>query len=63
MSIAARKHDLIAVQVYDRRDASLPDVGMMRVADLETGADRWIDTSNKKSGAPTTAGGTTASRP
>lgn len=48
LSIAARKHDLIAVQVYDRRDASLPDVGMMRVADLETGADRWIDTSNKK---------------
>lgn len=48
LSIAARKHDLIAVQVYDRRDASLPDVGIMRVADLETGADRWIDTSNKK---------------
>ena len=48
LSIAARKHDLIAVQVYDRRDASLPNVGMMRVADLETGADRWIDTSNKK---------------
>lgn len=48
LSIAARKHDLIAVQVYDRRDASLPDVGMMRVADLETDADRWIDTSNKK---------------
>lgn len=48
LSIAARKHDLIAVQVYDRRDASLPDVGMMRVADLETGSDRWIDTSNKK---------------
>lgn len=48
LSIAARKHDLIAVQVYDRRDANLPDVGMMRVADLETGADRWIDTSNKK---------------
>lgn len=48
LSIAARKHDLIAVQVYDRRDASLPDVGMMRVADLETGADRWIDTSKKK---------------
>ncbi len=48
LSIAARKHDLIAVQVYDRRDTSLPDVGMMRVADLETGADRWIDTSNKK---------------
>lgn len=48
LSIAARKHDLIAVQVYDRRDASLPDVGMMRIADLETGADRWIDTSDKK---------------
>lgn len=48
LSIAAGKHDVIAIQVYDKRDASVPDVGLMRITDLETGADRWIDTSSKK---------------
>lgn len=48
MSIANRKHDLAAIQVYDRRDAELPDVGLVRMRDLETGADVWIDTSSKK---------------
>lgn len=47
LSIASNRHDLIAVQVYDKRDATLPDVGFMRVKDLETGKDRWIDTSSK----------------
>lgn len=48
MSIANRKHDLAAIQVYDRRDAVMPNVGFMRVRDMETGADRWIDTSSAK---------------
>lgn len=47
LSIASNRHDIIAVQVYDKRDAKLPDVGFMRVKDLETGKDRWIDTSSK----------------
>ncbi|MCM1162646.1 MAG: DUF58 domain-containing protein [Muribaculaceae bacterium] len=47
MQVAANKHDIIAIQVYDKRDSVLPDVGLMRVADLETGALRWIDTSSK----------------
>lgn len=48
LSIANNKHDLNAIQVYDKRDAQLPDVGLMRITDLETGADRWINTSSKK---------------
>lgn len=48
MSIANRKHDLAAIQVYDRRDAEIPDVGLVRLRDMETGADLWIDTSSKK---------------
>lgn len=48
MSIANRKHDLAAIQVYDRRDAQLPNVGLLRVADLETGAERWLDTSSSR---------------
>lgn len=47
MSIANKKHDLAAIQVYDRRDAEMPDVGLIRIKDMETGADRWIDTSSK----------------
>ncbi|MDE6351749.1 MAG: DUF58 domain-containing protein [Muribaculaceae bacterium] len=48
LTIAANKHDVTAIQIYDKRDAQLPDVGFMRVQDLETGADRWIDTSSNK---------------
>ena len=48
MTIANKKHDLAAIQVYDKRDAELPNVGLMRIKDMETGADRWIDTSSSK---------------
>ncbi len=48
LQIASNKHDVIAIQVYDKRDATLPDVGLMRVEDLESGAVRWIDSSSKK---------------
>lgn len=48
LSIASNKHDVYGVQVYDKRDAQLPDVGLMRVADLETGAEQWVDTSSKR---------------
>ena len=43
--IASRKHDLSAIQIYDRRDAELPDVGLLKVKDPETGARVWTDTS------------------
>lgn len=46
MSIANRKHDLASIQVYDRRDAEMPNVGLIRVKDLETGSDHWLDTSS-----------------
>lgn len=46
MNIASRKHDLAALQVYDVRDSSLPDVGLLRVADLESGKLMWVDTSS-----------------
>lgn len=43
--IASRKHDLSAIQIYDRRDAEMPNVGLMKVKDPETGARVWADTS------------------
>lgn len=48
LAIASRKHDMIALQVYDRRDAELPPVGLIHATDLETGVDRWIDTSSSR---------------
>lgn len=48
LSIASNKHDVYGVQVYDKRDSQLPDVGLMRVADLETGTEQWVDTSSKR---------------
>lgn len=45
MSIASRKHDLTAIQVYDKREATLPNVGLMKVQDAETGAVKWVNTS------------------
>ena len=48
LTIANRKHDVVAIQVYDRRIAELPDVGLMRVRDAETGHLQWIDTSSRK---------------
>ena len=46
MSIANRKHDLTAIQVYDKREAQLPDVGLIKVADAERGVEKWINTSS-----------------
>jgi uncharacterized protein (DUF58 family) len=48
LKIAARKHDLIALRVSDKRESELPDVGLVKVQDNETGETRWIDTSDKQ---------------
>ncbi len=48
LSIANHKHDVIAVQVYDKRETQLPNVGLMKVTDAETGAERWVDTSSRR---------------
>lgn len=43
--IASRKHDMNIIQIYDRRDAELPDVGLIKMKDAESGARVWTDTS------------------
>lgn len=48
LTVANRKHDIVAIQVYDRRMADLPDVGLMKVCDAETGHEQYIDTSSRK---------------
>ena len=48
LTVANRKHDVVAIQVFDRRMADLPDVGLMKVCDAETGHEQYIDTSSRK---------------
>lgn len=48
LTICNRKHDVVAIQVYDQRAKTLPDVGLMKVRDAETGHEMIIDTSSKK---------------
>ena len=43
--IANRKHDLIGIRIYDPYEINLPDIGMIKVEDPETGSMFWIDTS------------------
>lgn len=46
LSVAARKHDVVALQVYDHCMAQLPNVGLIKIADVETGHEQYVDTSN-----------------
>ncbi len=48
MSITNSKHDLIAIQVYDKRDEQMPDVGLVKARDAESSAEKWINTSSVK---------------
>ncbi len=48
LTIANRKHDVVAIQVYDRRASELPDVGLMKVVDAETGFEQYVDTSSRR---------------
>jgi len=49
LRIAARKHDLIALRITDKRETELPSIGLVRFADAETGKEYWIDTSHADS--------------
>ena len=48
LQICSRKHDVVAIQVYDVRAKELPDVGLMKVVDAETGFEQYVDTGSRK---------------
>lgn len=45
--IANNKHDVVALKIYDRREAEIPAIGLVRMKDSETGKDQWIDSSSR----------------
>ncbi|MBK7629811.1 MAG: DUF58 domain-containing protein [Ignavibacteriales bacterium] len=48
LRIVGRKHDLIGIVLDDRREKEIPNIGLVKLVDSETGAERWIDTSSKR---------------
>ena len=48
LTIANRKHDIVAIRVYDRRMEELPDVGLMKLTDAESGQEMYVDTSSSR---------------
>lgn len=48
IKIAGSKHDLVALRIFDKREMELPDMGLLKVFNKESGNRTWVDTSNKK---------------
>ena len=48
IKIANRKHDIIAVKIYDERETEIPNIGLIKVKNAETGKKIWVDTSDPK---------------
>ncbi len=48
LKIARNKHDIIALRIHDVREETLPNVGLIKVEDAESGQTRWMDSSNKQ---------------
>ena len=48
LKIANKKHDLVALQIFDEREIEIPNVGMVQLQDAESGAIQWFDTSSEK---------------
>jgi len=46
LRIASNKHDVVALRIFDQRETDLPDIGLVKIFDKETGFKKWIDTSD-----------------
>lgn len=48
LSIANNRHDVVALRIYDERETELPNMGMIKLKDAETGQYIWVDSSDRK---------------
>ena len=48
LKIANKKHDLVALRIYDKREQELPNIGLVKLRDTESGEMKWVNTSNAK---------------
>ncbi len=47
LTIASKKHDMMALKIFDNRETKLPNIGMLKLRDAETDQDVWVDTSDR----------------
>jgi uncharacterized protein (DUF58 family) len=47
LKLAGKKHDLVSLRIYDKHEMTLPDIGLVKMIDNETGENIWVDTSDK----------------
>lgn len=48
LTIANNRHDLVALQIYDKREKELPNIGLIKLKDAERGGEMWIDTASRQ---------------
>ncbi len=48
LRLVNKKHDLVALRIYDNRESEMPNLGLVQFADPETGEVRWVNTGSKK---------------
>ncbi|BAX78674.1 DUF58 domain-containing protein [Labilibaculum antarcticum] len=48
LTIANKKHDIVALKIFDKREQEIPSIGLIKIKDAETEEYSWVDTSNKK---------------
>jgi uncharacterized protein (DUF58 family) len=48
LRIVGKKHDLIGIVLDDRREKEIPNLGLVKLSDAETGEERWVDTSSRR---------------
>jgi uncharacterized protein (DUF58 family) len=48
LSIANNRHDVVALRIYDERETELPNIGMIKLKDAESGQYTWVDSSDRK---------------
>lgn len=48
LKVAVNRHDLSVIEIYDQRERTIPDIGLVHIKDSETGKSAWVNTSSKK---------------
>ena len=48
LTIANKKHDMVAIQIFDEREADMPKVGMIKIKDAESGSEKYVDTDSSR---------------
>jgi len=48
LTIANKKHDMVAIQIFDEREADMPNVGLIKIKDAESGMEKYVDTDSLK---------------